>query len=491
MKKFALLLAALMLAAAFMSMPAFADEGKYVVEFFTNDEFVHLDWGWYREYKAGEEINHVPNVEVSISGHREYAMRLESTGEDIDPLGLTVNGDMRIEVYVVDRPEVVHAVSYSCSANHISMRDNIPRSSYSHTVGYEDGYVLTEDDLPIVYPYYDIDGRFYNIVWSKDPVGVAVTEDMEFTAELVEDENPETCTIEFVTNEPYLIFHKGFYDGTGSAFHRSEKHTVRVGKKTYFMPNTDLYLLGCEYAYRIQGTEEPVDFANGVMITEDTVFEAYIVDRPADEDIRTVTFRTDDYRGFVNPDWSSEDREISELSLYCRDGYVLSKKDLPRVPAYPGDGETYDFEWEPFDPIGHEVHEDMEFFGTTIVVARNYIVLFYDYDGEQVGWFYYTPEGTCIDPPKMDDKGDMVFIGWDNDGYLNVQDSMSIYAIRKPRGDMNLNDDLDAGDATIILRAVVADSLPEAEYFVRLADMNLNQGVDSGDASLVLRAIVG
>lgn len=204
--------------------------------------------------------------------------------------------------------------------------------------------------------------------------------------------------------------------------------------------------------------------------------------------MHTVTFRTaDGSRNMVKPDDRSPYyKTYSEIVMEYEDGYVLQESDVPAIPPIePGDMVYYDLEWD-VNPAGVTVDRDMTFTANVIVTGRSFIVLFFDYDGEQVGWFYYTPQGDCIDPPEMEDKGDMVFIGWDSDGYLDVQDSLTITAIRKPRGDMNLNDEIDAGDATIVLRTVIGDYDSDAEYFVHLADMNRNGRIDSGDASLIL-----
>ena len=56
-------------------------------------------------------------------------------------------------------------------------------------------------------------------------------------------------------------------------------------------------------------------------------------------------------------------------------------------------------------------------------------------------------------------------------------------------GDVNRNGGIDAGDATLILRATVGAIELEDEQMA-LGDMNNNGGLDAGDATQVLRAVV-
>jgi len=53
-------------------------------------------------------------------------------------------------------------------------------------------------------------------------------------------------------------------------------------------------------------------------------------------------------------------------------------------------------------------------------------------------------------------------------------------------GDLNHNNRLDTGDATLVLRMIVG--LTPVDY---LGDMNHNGMIDTGDATLILRRIVG
>ena len=53
-------------------------------------------------------------------------------------------------------------------------------------------------------------------------------------------------------------------------------------------------------------------------------------------------------------------------------------------------------------------------------------------------------------------------------------------------GDLNHNDRIDTGDATLVLRMIVG--LTHVDY---LGDMNGNGRIDTGDATIILRIIVG
>jgi hypothetical protein len=60
------------------------------------------------------------------------------------------------------------------------------------------------------------------------------------------------------------------------------------------------------------------------------------------------------------------------------------------------------------------------------------------------------------------------------------------------RGDVNRNNRIDTGDATLVLRSIVGLSIPpEFPPILPRADMNCNGRTDTGDATIILRMIVG
>lgn len=75
---------------------------------------------------------------------------------------------------------------------------------------------------------------------------------------------------------------------------------------------------------------------------------------------------------------------------------------------------------------------------------------------------------------------------------LVIEDVMFTIPVPYEVGDVNMNNSIDAGDATMILREVVGSNEPPlTEMQLKLADVNDNQGVDAGDATMVLRIVVG
>jgi len=76
-----------------------------------------------------------------------------------------------------------------------------------------------------------------------------------------------------------------------------------------------------------------------------------------------------------------------------------------------------------------------------------------------------------------DEEGNIIYPGT-YDGSIAVKNYMI--------GDVNHNNMLDTGDATLVLRMIVG--LKEQDM---LGDMNNNGMIDTGDATLILRKIVG
>jgi hypothetical protein len=71
-----------------------------------------------------------------------------------------------------------------------------------------------------------------------------------------------------------------------------------------------------------------------------------------------------------------------------------------------------------------------------------------------------------------------------------VQGASAVITRRKITGDVNANDRLDVGDASVILRLASRIEVPRT-WDKTLNDLNKNFDVDSGDATKVLRAVVG
>ena len=64
--------------------------------------------------------------------------------------------------------------------------------------------------------------------------------------------------------------------------------------------------------------------------------------------------------------------------------------------------------------------------------------------------------------------------------------------VRHVSGDVNVNNMVDSGDATLILRYIVGLPIPP-QYMpiLKRGDMNCNGRIDTGDATLILRDVVG
>lgn len=96
-------------------------------------------------------------------------------------------------------------------------------------------------------------------------------------------------------------------------------------------------------------------------------------------------------------------------------------------------------------------------------------------------------DGGAAKAPDMTREDGVPFGMWDSE-FDRVVSDMTVQGYYV--GDVNMNAQIDAGDATMMLRAVVGSGeLTEDQAF--LADANENSGIDAADATIVLRYIVG
>lgn len=272
------------------------------------------------------------------------------------------------------------------------------------------------------------------------------------------------CNVEYIAMSEHIRF-----DSNKSY----KKINVAVGNKLPD-PNASTKLRGgSEFAYHLQSTGEEIDITD-YTVTEDVTIEVSFKESP--EPIHCVTF-------YSPGEYLTYDSDT--VKIYCADGYVLSEDDVPDILPAPGDFFTYTLAWTP-DPIGYEVHEDITFTGKIADTGLYQVRFFGQYIYEPLKSYTDVPRGTAVEPPEAPEKDDYVFMSWTSDEYLNVQKNIVIFANYALRGDANLNNELDVGDATLILRAVVHLNEPGLNY-----DYNHNGRVDSGDAAGILIACVG
>lgn len=95
--------------------------------------------------------------------------------------------------------------------------------------------------------------------------------------------------------------------------------------------------------------------------------------------------------------------------------------------------------------------------------------------------------GKAAEAPEMTHPDGVPFGFWDSD-FSNVVSDMTVQGYYM--SDVNMNAEIDSGDATLILRGVVGAMTLNDEQS-RLADVNANENIDAADATIVLRYIVG
>ena len=198
MKKLSLLMALILLLSC-IPVAVTAYDPMYEITFFTNDEHVwlieHFPFGdpnienWetltpcYSITILMDEgytisFDDIPGTAIFLGG-ADYSV--EWTG---DPVGAVVTDNMSFEAVIADRPEEVHNVSFiSCDREPITLPSLMTYEFMEITLGFEDGYTLTESDmpcLPMIEP--GSEPHSHHIEWSPEAIGQTVLEDMEFEA---------------------------------------------------------------------------------------------------------------------------------------------------------------------------------------------------------------------------------------------------------------------------------------------------------------------
>ena len=203
----------------------------------------------------------------------------------------------------------------------------------------------------------------------------------------------------------------------------------------------------------------------------------------AEPDTVSITFRTENGMKIFNKLYGSG--YTDEVTITRDRGYVLTEKDVPIVTN--GGIMPFPFycDWE-VDPVGVAVNEDITF---TLLITRipDHIAIFCDWDGNEISR-QQIPSGGGACPPELEDKDGMMVHDWvseNNSNYHSLQEDAEFHPVGVLRGDVNHNDQLDVGDATLILRTVVG--LDDVDYN---ADFNKNGIFDAGDAAGILRVCV-
>lgn len=193
-----------------------------------------------------------------------------------------------------------------------------------------------------------------------------------------------------------------------------------------------------------------------------------------------VFFSCPSISGGSNYSIYSDDTNIATATAQGGEGGTLpGESELPPEPPsseFPPEPPTDDP--NPPVPPTTDVPDDTD----------TYTVKFLDRDGNVISE-QRVPKGSAAEAPDAPEYDYWVFFGWDVD-FTNVSEDMTIKPVYYKKGDLNMNGDIEAADATLILRIIVSADKP-AELETLLCDLNGNKTPDSGDATIVLRHVVG
>ncbi len=104
-------------------------------------------------------------------------------------------------------------------------------------------------------------------------------------------------------------------------------------------------------------------------------------------------------------------------------------------------------------------------------------------------------EGQAAIAPKPKEHEGLVFVGW-SASFAEIKHHMQIFTVyeeAKPEGllgDADLNEKVEAADATAILRHVAQLNTLEGQAAIN-ADVDINNKIEAADATLVLRFVAG
>ncbi len=182
----------------------------------------------------------------------------------------------------------------------------------------------------------------------------------------------------------------------------------------------------------------------------------------------------------------------SSYIIMVENGYTLTEADMPQYitenPSNVGTNkDTISKGWDE-SPVGKVVTEPMHF---THSFSRAVCVLLLYPTSAQSPEMHYVEYGESLTAPKVPDECEhKLFCGW-SASFENIlpPSPYIISAKYHVRGDVNMDDALNTGDAALVLRKSVG--LTELnEYESRLADINSDGSINAGDAVAILRMSV-
>lgn len=182
----------------------------------------------------------------------------------------------------------------------------------------------------------------------------------------------------------------------------------------------------------------------------------------------------------------------SSYIIMVENGYALTEADMPQyISENPSEvgiyKDTISKGWDE-SPIDKVVTEPMQF---THSFSRAVCVLLLYPTSVQSPETQYVEYGASLTAPEVPDEFEgKLFCGW-SASFENIlpPSPYIISAKYHARGDVNMDDALNTGDAVLVLRKSVG--LTELnEYESRLADVNSDGSINAGDAVAILRASV-
>lgn len=267
------------------------------------------------------------------------------------------------------------------------------------------------------------------------------------------------------------------------------KRTVDEGRVLDAGLVPDVYIPEASKSVRFEGWDiDPY----GYTVTEDITFTAKF------NNDNTIPVRFD---AKILPDIQNSEEasyncfapaNSASYIIMVENGYTLTEADMPKfISENPNEVGTYkDMISKGWDesPIGKVVTEPMHF---THSFSRAVCVLLLYPTSAQSPETHYVEYGASLTAPEVPDEFEnKLFCGW-SASFENIlpPSPYIISAKYHARGDVNMDNALNTGDAVLVLRKNVG--LTELnEYESRLADINSDGSINAGDAVAILRMSV-
>ncbi len=417
---------------------------------------------------------------------------------DINPLNVTVNENMEFTAYFKetnDKP-VQHVVEYwACNTfsrqfeKMLNLGDKTDCEILYIIV--DDGHILTKDDIPEIKSNNpDVTTEFDR--WEVEPLNAKITCDETFFALCCSESEYHTVTFRAIDEKtgnplPMLCLNDEIRQEviTLKNERNTKLHEIPEFVKIKDNKTGDVYVFD-------HWNVEPY----GAEIDEDMEFTAYCTAKVDEKETYIVTYRAifvDTGKPIKELNMGKRDEDglfitMSEISIQVNADDILTQENIPSTNGtgeLPAPGTTLKFSGWNKEPNGVIVTEDIEFIAYYMSQS---LVIFYSPEAH-IYDYQYVDYGADAQAPELPELEGYICFGWDME-YTNVTNDLKITARYYKYGDLDMNKQIEAADATVVLRyAAKLDELTDEQKI--LADVSGDKLIDPSDATKILRIVAG